>query len=156
TAAGAAEGPGDGRDDADLAYAVVEGEALRGLAGGSARQRYQGAYGADTRLQLVIADHRVGGPGAVFLERHELDEAQDGGFATGEFNEGNDLIIVETAEQHAIHLHRTEAGGLRSSNTREDAVIAAGYAGDAGEYVRVDRVHGDSHAGEAGGAKCLR
>ena len=97
------------------------------------RQRYQRAHGADARLQLVVADDRVGGPDAVFLQRHELDEAQDDAFAAGEFDEGDDLFVVEAAKQHAIHLHRTKAGGLRRANAREHAVVAAGHAGDAGE-----------------------
>ena len=84
------------------------------------------------------------------FERHELDEADDDVFVARELGEGFDLVVVEAAQQDAVDLDGAEAGVLGGADAVEDALEAAGNAGDAGEGFGVDRVHADGDAGEAG------
>ena len=94
-------------------------------------------------------------PGAVFFQRHELDEADDDALAAGELGEGLDLGVVESAQQHAVDLDRAQAGSLRGADAGEHALVAARHAGDAGEDLGVDRVHADGDAVQAGSLQRL-
>ena len=91
-----------------------------------------------------------------FFERHEFDEAHDHALFAREHAEGDDLVFVEAAHQHAIHFQRPQSGATGGANARENVVVSVGHARDAGEAVRVDGVHRDGDAGQAGIFQRLR
>src|SRR5271157_578596 len=99
-----AEGMRYGRDNTDLADAIVEDITARGFAAGVAdfAQRHEFSHAAH---DLVERDHDLRRPDAVFFQRHELDEADSDAFLTREAAEGGDLVVVEAAQEHAIDLH---------------------------------------------------
>ena len=97
-----------------------------------------------------------GRPGAAFFERHEFDEAHGDAFFAREHAEGDDLIFVEAAHQHAVHFQRPQPGAARGANAGEHVIVSVGHAGDAGEAVGIDGVHGNGDAGEAGILQRLR
>jgi hypothetical protein len=161
-AAMAAEGMRDGCDNADLADSVAESVAFGGLAEGVGGEFDEacgcgagGTPGVEACKDLVQGDYGFGCPGFIFFQWHELDEADDDALAAGELGEGFDLRVVEAAEEDAVDLDRTEAGGLGGANAGEDALVAAGDAGDEGEGVGVDCIHADGDAGETcAGERC--
>ena len=97
-----------------------------------------------------------GRPGAAFFERHEFDEAHGDAFFAREHAEGDDLVFVEAAHQHAVHFQRPQPGAARGANAGEHVIVSVGHAGDAGEAVGIDRVHGNRDAGQAGILERLR
>src|SRR5262249_916158 len=103
-AAVTAEGMRNRRDDSDLADAVVEMVAARGLAP-SVREIDQGPVLSHARNDLLERNHDRRRPGPVFLQRHELNETDDDALFTGKHTEGNDLIFIKAAHQDAIDLH---------------------------------------------------
>ena len=88
-AAVSAERLRDRGDDADLAYAIVEGKSLRRLAGGVRRELDQGTECIQASDDLVHRNNGFRLPAAVFFEGHPLDEADDDAFAAGELGEGS-------------------------------------------------------------------
>ena len=154
-AAMSAEGMRDRRDDADFADAVFEAVAAGGFRA-RVRNFDQRAVLGHARQNFIERDYRVGRPGAVFFERHEFDEANGHAFFAREHAEGNDLIFVEAAHQHAIHFQRPQPGAARGADAGEDVIVSVGHARDAGEAVGIDCVHGDGDAGEAGIFQRLR
>ena len=97
-----------------------------------------------------------GRPDAVLFQRHELDEAHDHAFFAREHAEGNDLIFVESAQQHAIHFHRPQARTPRRADARQHVVKSIGNARDAGKAVGIHSVHADGDPGQAGILERLR
>ena len=67
-----------------------------------------------------------------------------------------DLVIVESAQQNAVDLDRSEADCLRLADARQNPVEAARNAGDRGEGLRVDGVHADGDAVQSGIFERLR
>ena len=67
---------------------------------------------------LVLADHLVVQPVAGGVERHELDEPHLDVVVAAEPGEVDDLVVVDTALDDGVDLHRREPGLLR----RLDAV----------------------------------
>src|SRR5579864_2177265 len=119
----------DRRDDADLADAVVEPVAARGLAVGvrDLDQRPEFFHA----LQYFFERHDdLGAPHAVLFEWHEFDEAQHYGLFARELAKGDDLVVVEAAQQYAVHLHWLEPGALGGTDAGEDVVESIGHAGD--------------------------
>src|SRR5579863_2943109 len=153
-AAVSAEGMGDGSDDADFADAVAEAVAAGGF-GAGVRDFDQRTVLGHAGQDFVERDHRRGRPGAAFFEWHEFDEAHGDAFFAGEHAEGDDLIFVETAHEHAVHFQGPESGAAGRADAGEDVVVPVGHAGDAGEAVGIDGVHGNGDAGEAGGFERL-
>jgi hypothetical protein len=149
------KGMRDRGDDADFADAVVEAVAARGF-GARVRDFDQRPVLGHAGQDFVERDHRRGRPGAAFFERHEFDEAHGDAFFAGEHAEGDDLIFVEAAHEHAVHFQGPESGAAGGADAGEDVVVSVGDAGDAGEAVGIDGVHGDGDAGEAGGFERLR
>src|SRR6516164_9871841 len=147
TAAMSAERMRHWSDYADLALSVFEDVAARGLAAlmFNLAQRHEIGHAADN---LIERDHDLRRPYAIFFQRHEFDEADDNGFFAREPAEGGDLIIVEAAQENAIHLHWIQAGTLGGPDAREHALIAIAYAGDAGKFVAIYCIHGHGHARE--------
>src|SRR5208282_6078701 len=109
------------RDDADLAHAIVEGVAPRRLAAG-VRDLYQRPEGADAIQNFRERDHDLRRPHTVFLQRHELDEAHHHAFGAGELAELDDLIVVEAAQQHAVHFHRVKTRPARGTDARQHSL----------------------------------
>ena len=95
-------------------------------------------------------------PRASFFERHEFDEAHGDAFLASEHAEGNDLVFVEAAHQDAIYFQGPQSGAAGGANSGEHVIVSAGHAGNAGEAVGIDGVHGNGDASEAGGFQGLR
>src|SRR5437016_1294949 len=154
-AAMTAEGMGHGGDDANLTHAIIKNIAACGFAAimGDFDQRPVFGHAAQN---LVQRDHDIRGPDPVFFQRHELDETQHYAFFPGKPAEGDDLVFVEATHQDAVDLHRSQTGTLSSTNSRQHAVESVGNAGDAGKAVRVDGVHADRNAAQAGVLQRLR
>src|ERR1700677_510233 len=62
---------------------------------------------------------------------------------TGEFGEGDDLVLVEAAEKNAIDLDCTKALFLSSRNSSLNFFEATRNPGDSSEGIRLDRIHTD-------------
>src|SRR5271156_6005787 len=71
-------------DDADLAQAIVEGEASRGLTQRVRGEIHQWSNSVQPLDDLLQGNDRLMLPAAVFLQRHPLDEAHDDVLATAE------------------------------------------------------------------------
>src|SRR5581483_4345242 len=148
-AAVTAERMGYRRDNSDLSDAIVEA-----VAAGSLTVL---VWGLDQRSKLSHAmqdliqrDYGAGRPLAILLERHEFNEPHNNVFFPGKHPEGNDLVLVEAAHQHAIDFDRAQAQVAGRPNSRQHAVKAVRYAGNAGKAVGVHRVHGDRDPAQAG------
>ena len=139
----------DRGDDADFADAVVEAVAARSFRAG-VRNLHQRPVLGHACQDFVKGDYGIWRPRAPFFERHEFDEPHGYTFLAGEHAEGDDLVFVEAAHQHAIHFQRPESGAPACADAGQNVVISVGHAGDACEAVRIDRVHGDGNAGQAG------
>ncbi len=55
--------------------------------------------------------------------------------------EGENLVVVEAAQQHAVDLDRAQAGSLRRADAGQHFAMAAGNAGDAVKGGCVHRIH---------------
>src|SRR4051812_5781640 len=113
-----AEGMRDGSDDAYLADPVLKGVTARGLAGRVRRKRPQRLPCRERSHDFIERDYHFGVPDAIFLERHEFDEAHYQTLLARELRELDDLILVEAAQQHAIYLHGIETCSLGRANAR--------------------------------------
>src|SRR5258706_11235571 len=109
-------------------------------------QRFELRHAGDNFVQR---DNDFGRPDAIFFERHEFDETHDDVFFAREDAEGNDLVFVESAEQHTIDLHRIETGTAGGANAGENALISVRYARDAGEEGWINGVQADFYKVEA-------
>ena len=69
-------------------------------------------------------------------------------FLAREHAEGNDLVFVEAAHQHAVHFERPQAGAAGSTNASKHVIVSVRHASDAGKALGIDRVHGNGHAAE--------
>src|ERR1700677_4590624 len=145
-AAGSAKGLGYGGDDADFADAVVEGIAARGFTRAVGGQGNQGAKAVELAHHLLERDDYLGGPEAVLFQRHELDKANDYTLLAREVGKRDDLIVVEAAQQHTVHLDRAQPCPLGGAHSGQHLVEAAGNPRDALEDSRVDGVHADRNA----------
>ena len=105
---------------------------------------------------FVERDDDLRRPHAVFLQRHELDEAQGHAFFAREASEGGNLIVVEAAQQDAVDLHRIQADTLRRADSLEYALVSVRHAGDAREALGIDRIHGDRDTRQSGVGEWLR
>jgi len=151
TAAGAAEGLGDGGDDANFAAAIGKAVAAGGLTCFARRQLDQRQDTADAGDDLLERDHDFRGPEAAFFQRHELNEADGDIFVAGEMGKAFDLVVIEATHEYAVDFEGVEAGGAGGTNACEDLGKAARNAGDALEGGCVDGVHADGDTVEAGG-----
>src|SRR5208282_2865993 len=130
-------------DDADFTDAVVEGIAARGFAGAVGGQGNQGAKTVELAHHLLERDDYLRGPQAVFFQRHELDKANDHALVAREAGKGDNLIVVEAAQQHTVHFDRAQPCTLSSAHSSQHFVEATGNPRDALEGGRVNGVHAD-------------
>jgi hypothetical protein len=119
-------------------------------------QLYQWPESLQPRLHFLERKDRVRRPEALFFKRHEFDEPNDDAVVAGKPREGNDLVVVETAQQHAVYLDLVEAGLLGGANPGYDTVEATGHARDPSECVRDHRVHAHRDPVQACIAQWLR
>ena len=84
----------------------------------------------------------VGAPGAGGVERHELDEAHTHATLAAVGGEVDDLVVVDAAHDHAVDLHRVEAGVERGVDPGQDPVQVVA-AGERQEHVGSERVERD-------------
>src|SRR5690348_15108634 len=139
----------DGRDDADLAQAVVKGVAPRGFAGRVGQLAHRTKM-IQLLQDLIHANHNIRRPYAVFFKGHEFNEAHHHAFLAGEAGELDDLVFIEAAQQDAIHLHRFQADTFRGANAGEYVVITFGNASDACELLRIHGIHAHGRAAQPG------
>src|SRR5208283_30486 len=104
-AALSAEGVRHGSDDTDLADTVFKFVAASGFAAlvFDLAKRHELCHTTD---DFIEGDDDLGGPDTVFLQRHELDEADNDSLLASETAECGDLVIVEAAQEDTIHLDR--------------------------------------------------
>src|SRR5262249_27320236 len=138
-----------GRNDADLADAIVKRVAARGLTRRVRKLAYRTEL-IQLLENLVHCDHHVGRPHAVLFEWPGLDEANHYAFGTREFRKLDDLVFVEAAQKHAVDLHRFQAHALGFTDARQHAVIAIVYTRDTRELFGVHCVHADGRPHQAG------
>src|SRR5581483_4753233 len=128
------------RDDPDFPHTVIEPVPARSLAAGMWNLVQRTVLGHALE-DFVQGDHHRGRPDAVFLERHELDEADDHTLLARKHPEWNDLVFVEAPHEHAINFERPEPGMAGSANPGENMIESAGNARDTGEAVGIYGVH---------------
>jgi hypothetical protein len=143
-----AEGMRNRSDDSDFANAVVEVIPSRGFAA-RVRDLDQRAILRHALDNFIQRDHRRGRPGSVFLERHEFDKANDDAFFTSKHAEGDDLIFIEAAHEHAVNLDRPKPRTPGGANSRQHLVISVGHARDASKAIGIDRIHANGDAIQA-------
>src|SRR5579884_1596189 len=144
-----AERVGYRRDNADLTHTVFEFEAPRSLAGSAwnFHQRPELRHAVENFAQW---DNDLGRPYAVFFQRHEFNESHDHAFMAGEAAERRDLVVVEAAQQNAVHLHRREPGSVGGANAGEHIFVSVRNPRDAGEALGINRIHAHGRAAQAG------
>src|SRR6202041_1494651 len=119
TAAGTAKSLRYGGDDADFPHTIVESVAARGFTGVVGGQSHQRAKAVELVDHLLQRNDYFRGPQAVFFERHELDKANNHALVAREAGKGNDLVIVEAAQQHTVHFDRAQPGTLGRAQSRQ-------------------------------------
>jgi hypothetical protein len=67
-------------------------------------------HGVDGLADLGPGEHLLRRPGAIGIKRHELDETDLVGGATGEFGEGENLLLGEAADGDCVDLDRMRLG----------------------------------------------
>ncbi len=150
----AAERLGDGRDESDFAGAVATvcgGEFVfaRGFAF-FVRDFDERPARVNAAIDFSGGDHCVASPGAVGIERHEFDEAHDEVAVARECGEGFHFVVVQAADQHCIYFYGAEARGLGGVDAGHH-LVESFCAGDAFEFIAVERIEADVDAVEPGG-----
>src|ERR1700704_5520955 len=112
----------DGRDDANFAFAVVEGITPCSLAG-FIRQLAHGTELVELLQNFVHRHHHLRRPYTVFFERHEFDKTDNDAFLTREAGKFDDLIFIESAEKYAVNLDWFQTGSLGGTDAGQDTVI---------------------------------
>src|ERR1700742_4042710 len=148
-AAGSAKSLRDRGDDADLPYPIVEGIAPRGLTRVVRGKRHKRAEAVQFFDHLRERHNYIRRPQAIFFQGHELDKTNNHAFVSREAGEGDDLVVIEAAQQHAVDLDRPQPGALCGAQPGQHFLKAARHTGNTGEGYRVDRVHADRDAVEA-------
>src|ERR1700679_2928039 len=148
--AGSAKGLRYRCDDADFPDAVVEGIAARGFPRAVRCKSHQRAEAVQFCDYLGERNNHVRRPQAIFFEGHELDKSNDYAFITRKAREGDDLVVIKAAQQHAVHLDRPQAGSLGGAHSGQHLFKAVRYPSNAGEGCGVDGVHADRGAAKAG------
>ena len=161
-AAVAAEGSGDGRDDADFAEAVVEGEAAGGFAevvGGKldeGRTALRRATISSMRTTVSGCQLRaLGSAGSAVPSSsgiHSMKRMMTPSVRE-KWAKASTWSSLKPRSRTGVHLHRTEACSLGGANATKHALETAGHPRDAGKGLGVDGVHADGDAGQAGGAE---
>src|SRR5437868_6525645 len=145
----ATEGVRDRGDNPDLADAVIKMVPTRSLAA-SVRYFYQRPVFRHALHNFVERDHNIGRPDALFFQRHEFDKADHHAFFARELPEGDDLIFVEAAHEHAVDLHWGEPDAFGGTNASQNRFKSIRHAGDAGEVLGIHGIYADGYAMEAG------
>src|SRR5258708_2576545 len=88
-------------DDSDFANSIVETITPRRFAP-SMRNFHQRPILSHAAEDFFKRNNNIGRPDALFLERHELDEAHNNTLFACEQAKGNNLVFVETPHYYAI------------------------------------------------------
>jgi hypothetical protein len=108
-------------------------------------------------MEDFIESNNYGGrPYPALLERHELNEADDDTFFAGEDAKRDDLIFVEAAHEHAIHLHRPQLSTAGGTDSGEDTIKTTRDPRNPGKALGIDGIHTDRDAIQAGLLEWLR
>ena len=67
----------------------------------------------------------------------------------GKLGELDNLVLIETAQQHAIHLHWIESCSPGCANAGENPLKSAGDTRDARELFSIDGIHADRDAAQS-------
>src|SRR5216683_2661172 len=153
-AAMSAERMRDRRDDSDFTNPVVEAVTPGGFAAGM-RDFDERTILGHAEQDFVERDHNVRRPDPVLFKRHELYEAHDHPFFARKHSEWNNLVFVEAPHQYAINFDRPETRFTCGTHSCEHMIETSGHARDAGKAVRINRVHADGDAVQAGISKRL-
>src|SRR5271165_2292334 len=143
------------RDDADLADTVFEDVAPCRLAPRVLDFTHWHEF-SHASHDLIQRYDDLGRPHTIFFQRHELDEADGDALFAREAAEGGNLVVVESAQQHAVDLDRTKPCLLRGTDPRKYAIVAVGHARDAREFLYIHGVHRNRDARKAGIGQRLR
>src|SRR5690349_5573813 len=150
-----AERMGYGRNNTDFADAVLETVAPGSFAA-RVRDFNQRAVFRHAPQNFVEPDYDVWGPDPIFLQRHELNEADHHAFFAREHAEWNDLVFVEAAHQHAIDFYRPQSQAPGCADAGQNVVISIRHAGDPGKAIGIDCVHADRSSAQTSVFERLR
>ena len=95
-------------------------------------------------------DHDFRRPETALFERHELDKTHDNVLFAGETGETLDLVVVESAQKHAIDFERRKSRSARGANALEHHRKAARDPRDPFKDRRIHGVHAHRHPVEPG------
>src|SRR6266850_2918481 len=145
-----AEGLRDWGDEADFAGGAV-GETVfaRGFAA-LVGNLHQGPASVNALLDFRGRDDEIPGPVAVGIEGHEFDETHDDTAVAGEFCEGFDLVVIESADEDSVHFGGSEARFLGGFDAVHDLGKRFGTR-NAFESGGVERIEADVDAAKPGG-----
>src|SRR6202795_286613 len=133
------------RNDSKLAHAIGKAISPRRFAA-LVRNLLQRQILRHARENLVERNYNFRSPNTVLFERHEFDEAHHHPLFPCELSEVNDLIFIESAQQHAIDFHRIEPRLPRCANSPQHALVSIRHTRNARKSFGVHRVHADRHA----------
>ena len=138
------------RDHADLAAAVAVAPPLRDLAAVRRIDRLDAERVVERRARSRAAGHDVVEPPAVRVaDVHVLDEAERLAALFEERRHRHDLVVVDAALDHRVHLHR-QAGGDCGVDAFEHPVDGEVDVVQRAERRVVERVEADGDALQAG------
>src|ERR1700675_3816585 len=135
-------------DDSKLAHAIREAISPRRFAA-LVRNLLQREILRHARENLVERNYNFRSPNAIFLQRHEFDEAHHHSLFPRELSKVNDLILIEAAQQHAIDFYRIEPRLPRCAYSRQHALVSIRHTRDARKSFGIHRVHAHRHAVES-------
>src|SRR6185437_77875 len=144
------------RDNADFAQAILKCVAQRGLAGGVGGQWHHRLKSIQRGQDFFEANHHLGRPDSVFLQRHKFDEPNNYAFIARELCELDDLVLVKSTQQNTVDFHRIETDPFGSANPGQYSVETVGHACDARKFAVIDGVHADGDAIQSGIFQRLR
>src|SRR4051794_23053886 len=136
-------------NNANFSFAIVKGITPRGLTKLVRKLAHRTEF-VELFQDFVHGDNYVWRPNAVFFQRHEFYKTHDYAFFSREASEFYDLIFIESAQKDAVDLDRFQPGPLGSTYAGQHTVISIRDAGDAREFLCVNRVHADGGAPQAG------
>src|SRR5258708_6503597 len=108
----AAEGLGDGSDEADFTGRAVGKTVLASGLAALVRNLLERPTGVDALVDFRSGDDEAAPPVAVGIERHEFDKTHDDAALAGEKRESFNFVLVEAADQDPLHLWWRPAGFL--------------------------------------------
>src|SRR5579864_788084 len=142
-------------DDSDLSDAIFKTIAPRGFAAGVGNLDQRAIF-THALKNLIERDNHRRRPNSTLFERHEFDEADNHALLARKHAEGNDLVFIEVAHQHAVYFQRPQPSVTSSADSGKHMIVAAGDSGNSREAIRINRIHADGDAVQSGLFEWLR